>query len=376
MYLRIVSLLLLALPALAFTQTPEDGKNHLDKQLEVVSKRLEDVNRRLYVVSQDKAKPFPKGRGRVAPSKEISAARHLLSDARHGKKLAALPKATEATFDWRAAGVVGAMRDQGQCGNCYQWSGIGVAESAQILGGTAKPSTNFTLSVQNYMDCHPELGGCNGGDEWEVAQLILAKGIADVTAYPGDGQSQRQCKNVPGTYRIVSMGYCDVGAGANSVASTQSMKDCIKKYGPISVAVAAGSWGDPGGSVMVGPDDGIDHAVQIVGWKTGTNGKTVWIVRNQWSTQWGDGGYCYIQEGSYGIGTEAFWVSAGTPVPPQPQPPQPTGPVTITLTPQQVAAVLAASGTTPPTASTIVITPELATAFQTIADAFSKASKK
>ena len=44
-----------------------------------------------------------------------------------------------------------------------------------------------------------------------------------------------------------------------------------------------------------GPDD-VNHAVVAVGFGT-ENGVDYWLVKNSWSTKWGDNGYFKIQRG-------------------------------------------------------------------------------
>lgn len=41
----------------------------------------------------------------------------------------------------------------------------------------------------------------------------------------------------------------------------------------------------------------INHSVVIVGYGTSVEGKDYWILRNSWSTQWGDQGYFYLPRG-------------------------------------------------------------------------------
>jgi hypothetical protein len=254
-------------------------------------------------------------RGYKLPPLEVSKARHKLSNSVHAKKLARLPKATEDSWDSDALGYVNDMEDQNGCGDCYLWSGTDVVANAYRKAGN---KTLGQLSVQYSLDYHPEFGGCGGGDEWEVTSFIMQHGVPSLKDYPGAGTSPGNQQPVAGLtmWKCASMGYCDPNAQANGVASTQSMKDCIKAYGTISIAIAAGSWSDPGMTVMVGPNDGIDHAVQLTGWKTGANGKTIFKMRNQWSTNWGFGGYAWIEEGSYGMGTEAYFVTVDAPPPP------------------------------------------------------------
>jgi C1A family cysteine protease len=292
--------------------------------------------------------PFPvtvkHGRGHIMPPKEVSKARHQTSNLIHGAKLKALQNVTAASWDCRTLGQVGPILDQGGCGDCYIFSGSDVVTNAYFTAGLAKAGA-FALSQQALLDCYPDLGGCNGGDEWQVTQLIMATGIPSTADYPGLGQNPGTCQTTASMklYKCATMGYCDPSQQAQGVASTQSMKNAIAAYGPISVAVAAGTWGDPGSTVMVGTDHNIDHAVQIVGWDDSKGTGGAWIMRNQWSTQWGMAGYAWVQYGSFDIGTEAYFVTVGAgPVPPTPVPPGPTpvppgpvppGPIPPTPTP-------------------------------------------
>lgn len=41
----------------------------------------------------------------------------------------------------------------------------------------------------------------------------------------------------------------------------------------------------------------INHSVMIVGFNTSASGQDYWIMRNQWSTWWGDNGYFYFPRG-------------------------------------------------------------------------------
>ena len=282
------------------------------------------------VPAQEKEKPkinvgvplkVKHGRGHIPPNPATARARHLLSNAVHGKKLKDLPVATDVTYDAVALGYVNPIEDQGQCGDCYCWSGTDVCANAFLRAGASVPGGQ--LSVQYSLDYHPEFGGCNGGDEWQVSSYIMQAGAPSRQAYPGSGQSPGNPQPVAGLtlYKIATMAYCDPTQSDQGVAGTQAMKNCIKAYGSISVAVAAGSWGDPGSTVMQGPNDGIDHAVQIVGWD---DTKTAWKMRNQWGTDWGFGGYAWVAYGAFGIGTEAYFVTVNATPPPTPTPPGPT----------------------------------------------------
>jgi Papain family cysteine protease len=326
---------------------------------------------------QKKKTPYPRGRGRIQAPKHILEARVAWSKARNGHHLKMLRKATPATYDCRTLGQDTAIQDQGQCGDCYAFSGTEVCACAQLTASivSLQKTPAFQLSVQWTLDCHTELGGCNGGDEWQVAQLIMQGGAPSLADYPGAGQNPGTCNSsVALNYKILNMGYCDPNAAAGAVGDTQLIKNALVQYGPISVAVAAGSWSDPGSTPITGNDTSVDHAIMIVGWDDTKGSKGCWIIKNSWGTDWGMGGYAYIEYGADSVGTEAFWVTAGTPspVPPTPVPPlpplpptpptppgpPPAGNVTITLS-GAVAGTLTGTVTIQPTPGSVVVTPTM-----------------
>lgn len=298
------------------------------------------------------------GLGHILPPPEVSRARHKASNDKHGHILRALPKATAATYDARITGVIPPPGDQGGCGDCYVWSGTKAVSAAQVVAGVVAPSqTNpFMLSVQEVQDYNPSYD-CNGGDEYEVSKTIITSGAPSVKDYPGAGQGAGNQKPLTGLklYYGTSIVYCDPAQTDQGVASTQSIKNAILAYGYVSVAGAAGGWSDPGDGTITGNDNGIDHAIGIVGWDdahdNGDGTKGAWIMQNQWG-QWGGAcknssypnpsqahstGYAWVAYGADSLGTEAYVVLATGPAPapqPTPVPPTPTpNPPTPTPTP-------------------------------------------
>jgi hypothetical protein len=246
---------------------------------------------------------------------------------------------TAQTWDTVALGYGPGINDQGQCGDCYLNSAANVCASAQMVAGVAPKGSAFQLSIQYLLDCHSELGGCGGGDEYQVSQLIQTSGCPSMAQYSGQGQNPGNCKGTTGMqmYTVSGLMMCSTGTG---VANTQDIKNCIAANGYASVAVAAGEDWDSyqAGQVLTGTNTSVNHAVGIVGWKTsGTT--TIWKGQNSWGTSWGDGGYFWIQEGADSIGTEAY-VAIVTPVtpPPPPVPPGPTPPTPPGPTPAPGAA--------------------------------------
>jgi hypothetical protein len=317
----------------------------------------------------EKAKVKKKyGRGHKLPSKEESARRHRISNAKYGHFLKGLKKATQPSYDaYLAPGgsCVPPIGDQGQCGNCYMWSGTKVCSAAQMTANVVKPGSAFMLSVQWGLDCHSELGGCNGGDEYAVAQVIQSGGAPSLAQYPGAGQSPGTCQPTTSMtlYSVSSLVYCDPTQTNQGVASTQSIKNAILAYGYVSVAVAAGDDWDSyptatslaTASTLIGTSTEINHAVGATGWDDthdngdGTTG--AFIGDNQWGTSFGASGRFWIKYGAESYGTEAFVALVNAP-------PTPPGP-TPTPTPTAVSAVITFSdGSTQSMGGTgLVVTP-------------------
>jgi C1A family cysteine protease len=71
--------------------------------------------------------------------------------------------AIPASLDWRTKNVVQKVKDQGQCGSCWAFSGIGALESAHAI----KTGNLLSLSEQQIVDCarggRYYSQGCNGG---------------------------------------------------------------------------------------------------------------------------------------------------------------------------------------------------------------------
>jgi hypothetical protein len=252
--------------------------------------------------------------------------------ARHGHRLKALPTVTASSYDCRTLGLVPPIKNQSDCGSCWDFSGTGACEAALFKAGQAKADGSFGLSEQFTLDCGRN-GGCNGDWAETVLEWCKSKGLPTVADYGSYSARPGQCKSTGSMkmWRIVDYGY--VGTDS-TVPSVQSMKNAMVQFGPLSVAVAADdSLANYSSGVFKGSGSrDIDHAVMIVGWQDDasiTSGG-YWIMRNSWGTSWGEQGYMKIAYGANMIGYGALWASAQAapppPVPPGPTPPVPPGP--------------------------------------------------
>jgi hypothetical protein len=269
------------------------------------------------VIGQEPAGKF--STGLVIP-KNLEA-RQAASWFRHGPRMRALPSVTATKWDCRDLGLVPPIKDQGSCGSCWDFSGIGIVESALLKAGYGKPDT-MALAEQYVLDCDNN-GGCNG--DWAETPLEIAKGkgVPTLAEYGPYKARAMACKSVAGMkiYKIADYGYVGKSSG---IPSVQAMKDAMVKYGPLSVAVAAdNAFMNYKTGVFKGKATGINHAVILIGWD---DAKGAWLMRNSWGIGWGDGGYMWIAFGANQIGYGALWASAA-PLPPPPDPDPPIPPI-------------------------------------------------
>lgn len=275
-------------------------------------------------VKDNEGKSYPLGR--VAPSAQRLQQVFRDSNQKHAYKFKMLStRAVPESFDLEAFGLVPFVKSQEDCGSCHIFSACGPVNSANIKAGNLKLSADGA-SEQWMLDCK-NTGGCNGGWEWDNAEMILkGGGIPLESEYGPYTARSRQCKSISGMkmLKISDMGMC---SSFDGVAKTIDIQNAMIEYGEISVAVAAdNAFASYRGGLFNGSGSrSVNHAVVLSGWKT-VNGNVYWKLRNSWGTSWGEKGFMWIKAGANQVGIEAFWVKADSIAPPVPPDPDPPGP--------------------------------------------------
>ncbi|KAF4759363.1 hypothetical protein FOZ63_018519, partial [Perkinsus olseni] len=94
------------------------------------------------------------------------------------------PSNLPESVDWVAAGAVGPVRDQLECGCCYAIQAAVMAEGRFQIKTGIKPLIPF--SVQQIVDCSTFYGnkGCKGGTVTKTWMYVQNQGIVKESAYP------------------------------------------------------------------------------------------------------------------------------------------------------------------------------------------------
>jgi hypothetical protein len=196
-------------------------------------------------------------------------------------------------LDWRVLGAVTQVKDQAVCGSCWSFGTVGAVEGAYFL----KTGQLERFSQQELIDCSwGELNnGCDGGEDFRSYEFIRKHGLATEDAYGPYMAVDGYCKMKSVNSTVQITGFVNVTSG-----DAEALKLALYSHGPISVAIDAShrSLSFYAYGVYYEPDcssEDLDHAVLAVGYGT-LNGQAYWLVKNSWSTYWGNDGYVLMSQ--------------------------------------------------------------------------------
>jgi len=247
-------------------------------------------------------------------------------------------------FDWRdylGQNWMTTVKDQGNCGSCWAFGGVGSLEAVYNIYNAPDPNTDF--SEQYLVSCCTGNMGCSGGYMDVTGQFLVDTGTCEEVEFPytsGTTGTEPACIAAPCRYYTNDWGY----PGALNWSDLQSeaaIKDALMKYGPLEFTYTIwvsffeywhGYYGFHIWSGVTDPVDGAvtnaiyhhfdanattyyspgnnefplgGHAVVLVGWNDnpgldgiiGTNddGEPYWKLKNSWGTGGPFGnGYFYM----------------------------------------------------------------------------------
>lgn len=220
------------------------------------------------------------------------------------------------TFNWATSdNYLGApkltpIRNQGNCGSCWAFATVAAFEGNIYI----KDNVSRDLSEQFLVSCNTDNWNCEGGwwgHKYHYDTTIPNDpnpGAVYESTFPYVAYEAPCNAPYARPYRLNGWYYV---AGIWQIPSVEQLKNAIYNYGPVSVAVCAGSAFQNYRNGIFSTDErtycngGINHAVNLVGWNDNEN---TWILRNSWGTGWGENGYMRIVRGISNIGYNASYV--------------------------------------------------------------------
>lgn len=209
-------------------------------------------------------------------------------------------------FNWRDAGRMTPVRNQGACGSCTTFSVSGAYEGAYNI----QNNSAVDVSEQQMLSCAEQANGndavsCSGGWMHWIAGWMLTNSLSAEGDF-GYAASDLACPaSLPSRYGLAAWDWI----GANTQFPTDDeIKEAICQYGPVSAAVTVGNdfrRYDDDSTFTTDETGSVNHAVVLVGWDDDRN---AWLMRNSWGTNWGDGGYMWIEYGASRIGEYGIWL--------------------------------------------------------------------
>ncbi len=215
-----------------------------------------------------------------------------------------------AHFDWRELGGCTPIKNQGSCGSCWAFGTAAPLECNILI----KDHKEVDLSEQWLVSCNRNNWGCDGGwwahdyFQWKMdlfngTGAVLEKEFPyKATDLPCNGPYQHP-------YLIDSWHFIGFAQG---IPPTDSIKQAIMTYGPVSVSCAVTqAFGAYTGGVFAedDPQAPINHAVALVGWDDTQGENGAWFLRNSWGPGWGEEGYMRIEYRVCKVGYAACYVN-------------------------------------------------------------------
>jgi len=211
-----------------------------------------------------------------------------------GNTAAKLPTLVNLTRD----ACMQPIRNQGSCGSCWAFGSSATLEfSTCVKNGNRAVS----LSPQQLVDCDTGNNGCSGGlgfNAWSYVARVGGQNF--LGSYPYTGRKA--------TCRFQSSATA-IGARVNKATpfrlirngDVTTMMTILSNRGVVDIGFSvANPFYNYRSGVFTDKTCGTtaqNHEMVAVGYGTDSKKINYWIVRNQWGTGWGQGGYALIQRG-------------------------------------------------------------------------------
>lgn len=214
-------------------------------------------------------------------------------------------------FNWRDAGKMTPVRNQGDCGSCWAFSGMAVYEAVYKIMKNMEIdlSEQYTIDVIEGKSLNGKVsdcGSCRGGNTPFLLRAMMSQGTVNESQYTYLGRESNTMLDHNAAYKVKRTGLV-----VPAPAKVSDIKTALCKYGPLysSVKVTDLFMGYSEGvfdaNIPVSHERDTNHAIVIVGWD---DAKGAWLIKNSWGENWGEHGYMWIKYGCANIGSNSAWI--------------------------------------------------------------------
>lgn len=219
--------------------------------------------------------------------------------------------------DWRNSGLLGPVKNQGQCGSCWSFASTASMQSAWAL----KSGKLLSFSEQQLVNCVN--GGqdtCEQGGSFQDSWIYLIgppvhrpelESTYPYTATSGN-PCQYQASQATGATFTSSVNL--PSGDENALVSASNTRPAIA----VAIDASSQSFQLYKSGVMdikscCSDESCLDHAVTVVGYGTDASGEDFYLVQNSWGTTWGEAGYFRLKRNANnmcGIASDASYIIA------------------------------------------------------------------
>jgi len=203
--------------------------------------------------------------------------------------------------DW-----VTGVRNQGQCGSCWDFGSLGAFESSVLLA-LNQPDTELDLSEQFVLSCCDDVGygsSCNGGWGYDVFNFIRDYGVPLESCFPYEASHGIPCSGACDEAEEQLLYLGDFHEITGDWVDVQAINEALVEYGPLcTVFWVYSDFNAYTGGIYQHTYGGHEggHLVELVGFD---NANQCWIVKNSWGGSWGEEGFFRIAyESNCGFGS-------------------------------------------------------------------------
>lgn len=192
------------------------------------------------------------------------------------------------------------VKDQQSCGAGWAIASCGEFES--VIKKT--DGIEVDLSDQQLVSCNPYGWGCNGGNF--LYELFVDPGAMLESCFPYVAMDIPCTDQCGYPYRAQGWAYVNPGV---QVPSVEEIKQAIYNYGAVGAAVYVENFFQAyTGGLFDKCKKNVkwaNHTIQLVGWD---DSQEAWLLKNSWSTGWGENGFMWIRYGCNLVGSDANYV--------------------------------------------------------------------